>query len=159
VLGSVLPFGELEDPAGADLDDATGGPTAALADPEIAADLAEARAAGLLEGSAEEAWGNAAIPGFGIGRPTMAPELDPAAHPLPIATPDDRARFERMFDLAPGTLVIAASAEVPLIVAAGAPGQVVGRQEDRLLIGLLGALLAIASAVVLAASLSGMIVT
>jgi len=159
VLGRVLPFGDLEDPAGADVDEAIGGPLAALADPEIAADIAAARAAGLLEGSAEEAWGNAAIPGFGIGRPTRPPELDRAANPLPIATSDDRARFERTFDMAPGTLVIAASDEVPLIIAAGPPHQVVGRQEDRLVVGLLGALLAIASAVVLAASLSGMIVT
>ena len=27
----------------------------------------------------DEAWGNAAIPGFGIGRPTRPPELDPGA--------------------------------------------------------------------------------
>jgi hypothetical protein len=157
VLGRVLPFGDLDDPAGADIDDAMGGPAAALSDPEIAADIAEARAAGLLEGSAEEAWGNAAIPGFGIGHPTRAPEIDPAADPLPIASPDDRARFERTFDLAPDTLVIAAADDVPLTVAAGPPGLVVGRQQDRLLVGLLGALVAIGSAVVLAASMSQMI--
>ena len=31
------------------------------------------------------AWGNAAIPGFGIGRPVSRPTIDPAAHPLPLA--------------------------------------------------------------------------
>lgn len=159
ILGRVLPFGELEDPAGADLEEAMGGPAAALSDPEVAADIAEARAAGLLEGSAEEAWGNAAIPGFGIGRPIREPELDPAADALPVASREDRLRFERTFDLAPGTLVLAASGDVPLVIAAGPPGQAVGRQEDRLLVGLLGALVAIGSAVVLAASLSGMIAT
>ena len=38
--------------------------------------------------SAEEAWGNAAIPGFGIGRPVRPPELDAAANALPIASAD-----------------------------------------------------------------------
>ena len=33
-------------------------------------DIARAREAGLLAASPEEAWGNAAIPGFGIGQPT-----------------------------------------------------------------------------------------
>ena len=41
--------------------------------------VAEARAAGILRATPEEAWGNAAIPGFGIGRPTRPPELDPGA--------------------------------------------------------------------------------
>ncbi len=157
ILGRVLPFGELEDPGAADIDDATGGPMAALADPEIAADIAEAQAAGLLEGSAEEAWGNAAIPGFGIGQPVRRPELDPAARPMPVAASDARARFERTFDLAPDTLVLAASAEVPLVIAAGSPGLAVERRQDRFVIGLLGALVAIGAAVMLAASLSGTI--
>lgn len=158
ILGRVLPFGELDDPAGADLDEAIGGPAAALADPEIAADIAEAQAAGLLEGSAAEAWGNAAIPGFGIGQPVREPELEPGARAVPVAPAETRERFERTFDLAPGTLVLAASDDVPLLIAAGPPGRAVARHERRLAVGVLGALLAIGSAVVLAASLSGMIV-
>ena len=75
ILGSALPFGDLDDPAAADHYD----PTSALDDPEVAMNLAEAREAGILAATAEEAWGNAAIPGFGIGRPTRAPELDPEA--------------------------------------------------------------------------------
>ncbi len=79
IVGSALPFGDLDDPATADRFD----PTLALDDPEVAMNLAEARAAGILEATAEEAWGNAAIPGFGIGRPARAPELDPGAdHPV-----------------------------------------------------------------------------
>jgi len=35
---------------------------------------------GTLAGSAEEAWGNAAIPGFGIGEPTAEPDLDAEAN-------------------------------------------------------------------------------
>jgi hypothetical protein len=104
-----------------------------------------------------EAWGNAAIPGFGIGRPTRPPELDPDAVPLPLAGPEEQARFERTFDLAPDALVLASSAEVPLVIASGAPAGVVGRHRNRLAVGLLGGVLAIGSAVVLAASLSGMI--
>ena len=36
-------------------------------DPEVAADLAEARAEGTLVDDPAAAWGNAAIPGFGSG--------------------------------------------------------------------------------------------
>ena len=63
----------------------------------------------------EEAWGNAAIPGFGIGKPVRAPELDPDAD-VPVrwrpsdAAADARARF----DIAPDTLVLAASEGSPL---------------------------------------------
>ena len=82
IVGSAMPFHDIDDPATANRDD----PTLALDDPEVAMNLAEAREAGLLKGSPEEAWGNAAIPGFGIGRPTRAPDLDPAAQPLPPST-------------------------------------------------------------------------
>ncbi len=73
IIGSALPFGDLDDPASADRFD----PSLALDDPEVALNVAEARAAGQLRATPEEAWGNAAIPGFGIGRPTRPPELDP----------------------------------------------------------------------------------
>ena len=152
IVGRVLPFRDLDDPAEADLD--LGGDDLE-ADPEVAADLAAARAAGTLAEDAEEAWGNAAIPGFGIGRPVTAPVIDPAADPLPLATADDAARAKRRFEIAPDDLVIAASAEVPLLIAYGTPGAVVGRDQARFAVGLLGAGLAIASALVIALSLSG----
>ncbi len=154
VVGRALPFADLDDPASADLglDDGL----ASLADdPEIAASIAAARAAGTLETDPEEAWGNAAIPGFGIGRPVRAPELDPAANPLPLATADEAAHNERRFEIAPEDLVVAASAEVPLLIAHGTPGAAAARQDDRFLVGLLGAALAIASAMVFAVMLSG----
>ncbi len=47
---------------------------------DIAGDIAYARETGTLASSPEEAWGNAAIPGFGIGAPTAQPDLDPRAH-------------------------------------------------------------------------------
>ena len=124
-------------------------------DPEVAADLAEARAAGLLADDVDEAWGNAAIPGFGIGKPVRAPELDPAAHALPPAAAEDAARYERTFHIAPGTLIIASAPDVPLLIAHGVPGTAVDRYQDRFIVGLLGAILAIASAMTVAIMLGG----
>jgi hypothetical protein len=152
IVGRALPFRDLDDPAGSDLGmDGSG----LEVDPEVAADIAEARAAGRLADDAEAAWGNASIPGFGIGRPVAEPQLDPAAHPLQLATPDAAAAAERRFEIAPESLVIASSGEVPLLIAYGTPGAVVDRGQTRFMVGLLGAILAIASVVLLAVSLSG----
>jgi len=155
IIGTVLPFDQLEDPTGADAVTGIGlDATGAIADPEIAVDLAEARAAGMLETDPSEAWGNAAIPGFGIGRPTRPAELDRAATPLPLATQAEADQIGRTFDIPAETLIVAAAPDAHLLVSLGAPGAVVAREEDRFYVGLLGAILAIASAVVLATSLS-----
>ena len=147
VVGRALPFSDLSDPIAADhgteadrLDE----------DPEIAADLAAARAAGLLATDAEDAWGNAAIPGFGIGRPVIAARIDPSANPLPLATAEQADLARRTFEIDPGTLVLASSAEVPLLIAYGTPGAIMERSQIRFSLGLLGALLAIVSAMVFA---------
>ena len=116
--------------------------------------IAEAREAGILT-TPEEAWGNAAIPGFGIGRPVRAPELDAAATAPVLATAAEADTISRTWDLEPDLLVLAAAEDAPMLVATGAPGDVVAREEGRFLLGLLGAVLAIgaaiAGAVVLAA--------
>jgi len=151
IVGSVLPFGDIDDPATADRDD----PTLALDDPEVAMNLAEARKAGLLLGSPEEAWGNAAIPGFGIGRPASAPNLDPAARPLPIAPAGAAVAAAAIFDIAPGELVVAAVPGSPLVVRAGSPGEAVARDRGSLTLGLVGAVIAIAAALVLALAIQG----
>lgn len=151
IVGRALPFSDLTDPVAADQGSDADVPDT---DPEIVADLAEARASGSLTTDSEAAWGNAAIPGFGIGRPVMTPELDPAADRLPLATPQEAARVERTFEIAPDTLVLASSAEVPLLVAYGAPGAVMQRSQSRYTIGLLGAVLAIASAMILASMIN-----
>jgi hypothetical protein len=154
IVGRAAPFSDLPDPTSAD----TGtGSDPLLDDPEIAADLAAARASGSLADDPATAWGNAAIAGFGIGRPVSAPVIDPAAHRLTIAGPEEAARTEEIFAIAPETLILAASAEVPLLIAFGTPGQVGGRNQTRFLIGLLGAILAIASAMVLAIVVNGRI--
>ena len=74
IIGRALPFGDLSDPARREPGPGRG---PALSDPEIAADLAAARAAGTLHDDPAEAWGNAAIPGFGIGRPVARPRWTP----------------------------------------------------------------------------------
>lgn len=147
VLGRALPFAELTDPTDANLVDETG---LATDDPEIAGDIAEAREAGLLEATPEEAWGNAAIPGFGIGRPVRPPELDPDADPLPLADADDAARAEATFEIAPEALVVATTGDERLGISLGAPVAAAARADWQFLTGLFGAVLAIGSAVGLA---------
>jgi hypothetical protein len=146
VVGTALPFGHLDDPGGADHLDRFGDPLVALDDPEVAMNIAEARQAGILT-TPEEAWGNAAIPGFGIGRPVREPELDPEADPPALASAEEAERVERVFDLEPDLLVLAAGRDASLLIAHGAPGDVVAREESRFLQGLLGAVLAIAGAI------------
>lgn len=151
VVGRALPFSDLSDPLAADY----GTEADLLDDPEIAADLAAARAAGLLADDAADAWGNAAIPGFGIGRPVVAPSIDPAANQLPLATAEQAALARRTFQIEPETLVLVSSREVPLLIAYGTPGAIMQRSQLRFMLGLLGAVLAIASAMVFAVMING----
>jgi hypothetical protein len=146
-IGTVLPFELLPDPAGADEE---GGSGVSSTDPEVAADLAEARAAGILAADPAAAWGNAAIAGFGIGAPVRPPALDPAGDPLPIASKAAAEAAERTFDIAPDAFVLAAGPDSPLLIAAGSPGAIEARGQGRVLLGLGGAVLAIGSAVGLA---------
>ena len=152
VVGRVLPFAELEDPTGANLVDGGG---IDADDPEIAADLAEARQAGLLAATPAEAWGNAAIEGFGIGRPVRTPELDPDADRPPPPDPALAARAAAAFEIPPDALILATSEEVPMIVSLGAPTQVEARADWQFIVGLAGAALAIGSAMVLAVLVQG----
>jgi hypothetical protein len=152
IVGRALPFSDLADPA--ESDEALGSGLDAD-DPEVAADLAEARAAGILTDDPEEAWGNAAIPGFGIGRPVRRAELDPGAAALPLGTAEDAARAERRFAIAPHALVLASAPDVPLLIAYGVPGLAAGRSQATFVLGLLGAVLAIGSAMGLALLVSG----
>ncbi|HET7473423.1 MAG TPA: hypothetical protein VFJ71_09880 [Candidatus Limnocylindrales bacterium] len=154
VIGRALPFSDLSDPTEANVLD---GGAVGADDPEIAGDIAEARAAGLLEDTPEEAWGNAAIPGFGIGRPVRTPELDPRADALPLGTPEAAARAEATFAIAPETLVLGSANDMPLAIALGAPTAVAARGEWQFLVGLFGAIVAIAGAMTLALVLNGTI--
>ena len=156
IVGFVEPFDQLPDPSGADVTEGSGlFDAAAASDPAVAADLAEARAAGLLAASPDEAWGNAAIPGFGIGKPVRAPALDPEARPLPLADAETAERIERTFDIAPEELIAAANAEVPLVISAGTAAIAADRQQSRFVLGLIGAAVAIACAAALAIMVTG----
>jgi hypothetical protein len=155
IVGTALPFGHLPDPFGADRLDRAADPLTGLDDPEVAAEVAEARAAGTLL-TPEEAWGNAAIPGFGIGRPVREPDLDPGVD-RPVLAPQQLAQqATNRFDIAPDTLVIAAAEDSPLLIVEGAPEAAVAREQGRFLLGLVGAMLAIVSAIVGAIVLGGL---
>jgi hypothetical protein len=147
VVGRALPFGDLSDPVAADFGS---GADLRADDPEVAADLAAAREAGILALDPAAAWGNAAIAGFGIGRPVSTPIIEAGATPLPVASAEETERIKRTFEIAPEALVLVASSEVPLLIAHGAPGAVVERSRLNMALGLLGAVLAIASAMVFA---------
>ena len=154
IVGSALPYRDVADPATADRYD----PTLALSDPEIATDLAAARAAGTLETDPTEAWGNAAIPGFGIGRPTRAPELDPAAFPEPVA-PDARlaeAASDARFDIPAEALVLAATPEAALTIYAGPPQVVEAEAGSGLWLALAGVAVLVLAAAVLVIGLGAL---
>jgi hypothetical protein len=151
IVGRALPFSDLADPADADRADGT----VRADDLEVAMDLAEARAAGLLADTAAEAWGNAAIPGFGIGRPSRLPEIDASASAPTLATAAETDEAKRRFTIEPHALVLAHTTGVPLLIAHGAPGTAVDRHHDRFVGGLLGAVLAIGSAMALAILIAG----
>ena len=153
IVGAALPFRDVDDPATADRYD----PLVGLDDPEVARSVAEARAAGILRETPEEAWGNAAIPGFGIGRPTRQPELDPDATPPSLAPAVEAEQAAARFDIAPGELVLVSSPDVPLTVRAGTPGQAIERDQQSLLVGLLGAVVAIVGVMALALVVEGVL--
>jgi hypothetical protein len=185
VVGRALPFRDLADPTEADRADALDTLSGvvdgnhvpdlrALEDPEVAASYRQALEDGTLVDPAK-AWGNAAIEGFGIGQPVRPPELDPAvpsasstwATPVPAAAPTSPSAsaapapasanptIERDFEIPPDALVIAGAPDVHLLIAAGSPGLAYARDEQQFLVGLLGAALAIGSAVLVALALSG----
>jgi hypothetical protein len=131
-------------------------------DPELEAALAAARASGRLASTPEEAWGNAAIPGFGIGRPTRPPELDREADLPPTPSPAEaeaaELRAAARFVIGPDELVVGQpEGEGQLVVYPGTPAEAVERERGTLLIGLLGAVLAIGAALLMAAQLSGVL--
>lgn len=151
IVGRALPFGQLADPSEADV---AGGEALPATDSEVAMDIAEAREAGILVGDPALAWGNAAIPGFGIGAPVRPPVLDPAATAPALAPAEEKARISRTFDIEPEQLVVASGADMPLLIAFGAPAIAAARHRDTFLVGLLGVVLSIGSAIVLAIALT-----
>ena len=101
------------------------------------------------------AWGNAAIPGFGIGRPATAPLLDPAADPPTLGDAASLARARETFEVGPDELVVAAMDESPLAIYSGTPAIAHAHEQEAYLLGLAGAFVAIVSAIALALTATG----
>jgi hypothetical protein len=123
---------------------------------DIAGDLAEARAQGLLVGSPAEAWGNAAIPGFGIGQPTAEPELDPLANELEV--PDDPQVHEdalAKYLIPDEELVLSRGLRGGMAIYMGTPTQATQHHDLAFLIGIIGAVMAALCAFALGALLTG----
>ena len=130
IVGRALPFSDLADPAWADVG---GGSDPLIDDPEIAADLAEARADGTLVDDPADGLGQRRHPRLrdraSGGR--AASSTRPRTR-CPLADAEAAARAERTFRIAPETLILAASDEVPLLIAHGVPGVVVGARPGPL---------------------------
>jgi hypothetical protein len=144
VLGYALPYGDLAAIPDGDLARPDGGD-----DPALVAELAEARAAGVLAPTAAAAWGNAAIPGFGIGKPERAPELDPEARPLPVADAAQAERADELFEVPAEDLVVSSGPDASLVVYAGDPVLAKAHHDQAFLIGMGGGLVAALSALAL----------
>ena len=167
VVGSAVPFGQLQDPGSADW--------LTLDDPVIAADLEAARAAGQLEPDPGRRYGNLGIPGFALGHPESPPTLDPGVPPprlyqhvsssprttepeqaaRPAARVAPREAAAASFAPTPETLILAAVPGSDLLIAEGDPEGAVELDQWEFLAGLAGAVLAIGGAVLLALTVEG----
>ena len=130
LVGFAEPFDQLPDPTGAN--EAWGSSLdgdSAIGDAAVGADLAEARGQGLLADRPEDAWGNAAIPGFGIGRPTRAPQLDPRRTAVAHRRGHEAARYEQTFSIAPTSWSRGGAGRTALVTL-GAPGAAAARERS-----------------------------
>jgi hypothetical protein len=123
---------------------------------DIAGELAWAREMGMLASSPEDAWGNAAIPGFGIGAPTTWPELDPDAHqPDMPADPSVHEDALAKYDIPDEELVLSRGLRAGLAVYLGAPEKATQHHDEAFALGLVGAVMAAVCTFALAAMLTG----
>jgi hypothetical protein len=123
-------------------------------DRDIAADIADARASGALAATPEEAWGNAAIPGFGIGQPTRPPELDPEASAPDVADPAAHQAALERYDIPAETLVLTRGGYGTFAVYKGDAVAATRHHDPVFLLGLLGIAMAVVSALALGVMLS-----
>jgi hypothetical protein len=123
---------------------------------DMADDLAFAREMGMLASSREEAWGNAAIPGFGIGTPTTQPELDPKATKPDV--PEDPSVHEdalAKYDIPDEELVLSRGLQGGMAIYIGTPQEATQHHDFAFLIGVIGAVMAALCAFALGAMLTG----
>lgn len=148
IIGHALPWSDVRDQLHA------WGPDSNV-ERAIAEDVAAARAAGILASSPDEAWGNAAIPGFGIGKPTQRPELDSEARMPRIGTEEAHEEALARHDIPPEELVLARGPGGSLAVYKGAPAVATQHHDFAFFLGLVGALMTVVCALALGAILGG----
>jgi len=122
---------------------------------DIAGDLAYAREMGMLASSPEEAWGNAAIPGFGIGQPTAEPELDPAVEQPEVPGDEVHRQALEKYDIPDEELVMSRGLTGGMAIYAGSPQQATQHHDMAFLIGIVGAMMAALCAFALGAIITG----
>jgi hypothetical protein len=149
ILGQAWPWGDVREVVLAST-------TGSNIDRDIAGDLAIAREMGMLAASPEEAWGNAAIPGFGIGLPTIEPTLDPeAARPEVPADPAVHEAALARYDIPDEELVLSRGLRGGMAVYAGTPAEATSQHDAAFMVGLLGAVMTVLCAFALGGMLTG----
>lgn len=148
ILGQALPWGDIKDSLHA-------WDPSSNVERAISEDLARAREIGALAASPEEAWGNAAIPGFGIGAPTVRPELDERAHqPEPLGEEAHESAIAK-YDIPDEELVLSRGDRGEMAVYMGAPTEAVMHHDFAFALGVMGAVMAVFCALGLGAILTG----
>jgi hypothetical protein len=147
IVGQALPWSDVQARAEAAITNRT-------LDRDISHDIERARADGALVGSPEEAWGNAAIPGFGIGQPTRSPELDPGVvvPEIPDATVHKEALARHVIPT--GELVLGRGESGTFAIYKGAPMAATQHHDAAFILGLVGVAMAALSALTLGVMLS-----
>jgi hypothetical protein len=149
ILGQAWPWGEVRETVLA-------WRPGANVERDIADDIAYAREMGTLAASPEEAWGNAAIPGFGIGAPTAAPRLDPEA--VRPELPTDPATHEAAlakYRIPDEELVLSRGLGGGLAIYLGSPREATSHHDFAFMLGLSGAVMAALCAFALGLMLTG----
>ena len=122
---------------------------------DIAADLAAARELGVLATSPEEAWGNAAIPGFGIGAPTVQPELDPGVHQPDVPSAAVHREALAKYDIPDEEMVLSRGLRGGMVIYLGTPTNATSHHDFAFWVGLIGAVMAVMCALALGVAVTG----
>ncbi len=122
---------------------------------DIAADLAYARELGVLATSPEEAWANAAIPGFGIGAPTAQPELDPGVHQPDVPPAEVPREALAKYDIPDEELVLSRGLRSSMVIYRGTPTDATSHHDFDFWVGVIGAVMAVMCALAIGAMVTG----
>jgi len=148
ILGQALPWSDIRDAIHA-------WDPSSNVEATIAEDIATARELGTLAASPEEAWGNAAIPGFGIGAPTAQPELDERARQPETVSEEAHEDALAQYDIPNEELILSRGQKGEMAVYLGAPQAAVMHHDFAFALGVLGAFMAVFCALGLGAILTG----